>query len=252
MRLDRVIAVRTGKIVYRDGETCVKVFDRDFSKADILHEAMNQARTEEAGLPVPAVRGVETVDGKWAIVSAYIRGRSFDRLMCEKPGQREEYLASLVALQRRVQALEAPFFDRLTDKLERRISCAGLDAATRAMLLGQLKTVPQGETLCHADFVPSNLVATETGEVYILDWSHAVCGNAAADAAATLLSLWTEAGDPADAQSYLSLYCAQSATEKEEILRWLPLMAAAKLKRTKGESRERCASIAQCKEIFTF
>ena len=41
---DRIIAVRTGKTVYRDGDTAVKVFDADYAKPDILSEALNQAR----------------------------------------------------------------------------------------------------------------------------------------------------------------------------------------------------------------
>ena len=46
MDLDRVIAVRNSKTVYRDGENCIKVFDSDYSKADVLNEALNQARVE--------------------------------------------------------------------------------------------------------------------------------------------------------------------------------------------------------------
>ena len=34
---DRIIAVRTTKIVYLDGDTVVKVFDSDYSKADVLN-----------------------------------------------------------------------------------------------------------------------------------------------------------------------------------------------------------------------
>ena len=41
---DKVIAVRNNKTVYRRGDTAVKVFGEDFSKADILNEALNQAR----------------------------------------------------------------------------------------------------------------------------------------------------------------------------------------------------------------
>ena len=44
MNLEKVIAVRTNKCVYRDGEYAVKVFDSDYSKADVLNEALNQAR----------------------------------------------------------------------------------------------------------------------------------------------------------------------------------------------------------------
>ena len=42
--LDRMIAVRNRKTVYRDGDKCIKVFDESYSKADILNEALNQAR----------------------------------------------------------------------------------------------------------------------------------------------------------------------------------------------------------------
>jgi hypothetical protein len=34
MKLDRIIAVRNHKTVYRDGELCMKVFDETYSKAD--------------------------------------------------------------------------------------------------------------------------------------------------------------------------------------------------------------------------
>ena len=46
MKLDRIIAVRNHKTVYRDGALCMKVFDETYSKADILAEALNQARVE--------------------------------------------------------------------------------------------------------------------------------------------------------------------------------------------------------------
>ncbi len=71
---DRIIAVRTRKTVYREGETAVKVFDSDFAKYDVLNEALNQARVEDIGINVPKIIEVKTVeDGKWAIVSEFIQ-----------------------------------------------------------------------------------------------------------------------------------------------------------------------------------
>ena len=81
MNLDRVIAVRTNKTVYRDGDKCIKVFDSDYSKADVLNEALNQARIEETGLNIPKVLEVCTIEGKWAIVSEYIKGKTLSQLM---------------------------------------------------------------------------------------------------------------------------------------------------------------------------
>ena len=50
MKLDTVIAKRPNKTIYRDGDTCIKVFGTDFSKIDVLNEALNQARIEETEL----------------------------------------------------------------------------------------------------------------------------------------------------------------------------------------------------------
>ena len=72
MNLDRVIAVRTTKTVYRDGDLCIKVFNKEFTKADVLNEALNQAIVEGTGLNVPKIKEVTTINGKWAIASEFI------------------------------------------------------------------------------------------------------------------------------------------------------------------------------------
>lgn len=88
MKLDRVIAVRNHKTIYRDGEQCVKVFDENYSKSDVLNEALNQARIEETGLRIPKILGVTMVEGKWAIVSEYIKGKTLAQLMEEDEDKR--------------------------------------------------------------------------------------------------------------------------------------------------------------------
>ena len=90
MKLDKVIAVRTSKTVYRDGDKAIKVFDEGYSKADVLNEALNQARVEETGLKIPRVLEVGMENGKWAIVSEYIEGKTLARLMEENPDKKDE------------------------------------------------------------------------------------------------------------------------------------------------------------------
>ena len=46
MNLNNIISQRTHKTIYRDGDVCIKLFDADFSKADILNEALNHARKQ--------------------------------------------------------------------------------------------------------------------------------------------------------------------------------------------------------------
>ena len=61
MDLTHVIAERENKKIYRDGDKAIKVFAEGYSKADILNEALNTARVEETGLPIPKLLAVDTV-----------------------------------------------------------------------------------------------------------------------------------------------------------------------------------------------
>ena len=47
MNKENIIALRKNKTIYRDGDKCVKLFCKGYSKSDILNEALNQARIEE-------------------------------------------------------------------------------------------------------------------------------------------------------------------------------------------------------------
>ena len=44
MNLDRIISVQNSITVFRDGDRCLKVFNEDCAKADVINEALNQAR----------------------------------------------------------------------------------------------------------------------------------------------------------------------------------------------------------------
>ena len=92
MKLENIIAQRPSKTIYRDGDLKIKVFDESYSKADILNEALNQARVEEIDVNIPQIIEVKKIDGKWAIVSEFIEGKTLTELMREFPEKRQEYL----------------------------------------------------------------------------------------------------------------------------------------------------------------
>ncbi len=236
MNLDRVIAVRTGKTVYRDGDNCIKVFDSDYSKADVLNEALNQARIEETGLHIPKIREVATIDGKWAIVSDFIKGKTLAQLMQEHPEKKAEYLNFFVDLQMEVHSKTCPLLPKLKDKMNAKISQTDLDATTRYDLHTRIEGMPKHNKVCHGDFNPSNIIVTDDGTPYILDWSHATQGNASADVARTYLLFWL-AGDIDGAKEYLDLFCKKSGTAKQYVQKWMPIVAASQS--VKGNEKER-------------
>ena len=236
MKLDRIIAVRNNKTVYRDGELCMKVFDTNYSKADVLNEALNQARVEETGLNIPKIHEVTVIDGKWTIVSDYIKGKTLQQLMDEHPEKKDEYLNLFVDLQLEMHSKSCPLLTKLRDKMNRKISQTDFDATTRYELHSRLDAMPKHNKLCHGDFNPSNIIITDDGTPYIIDWSHATQGNASADAARTYLLFWLN-GDIEGAKKYLELFCRKSNTARQYVQKWMPIVAASQS--VKGNEKER-------------
>ena len=247
MKLDRIIAVRNNKTVYRDGELCMKVFDTNYSKADVLNEALNQARVEETGLNIPKIHEVTVIDGKWTIVSDYIKGKTLQQLMDEHPEKKDEYLNLFVDLQLEMHSKSCPLLTKLRDKMNRKISQTDFDATTRYELHSRLDAMPKHNKLCHGDFNPSNIIIAPDGQWYILDWSHATQGNASADVARTYL-LFVLEGKEALAEKYLSLFCKKSDTAKQYVQQWIPIVAASQSLKGKPEERDlliRWASVCE-------
>ena len=238
MNLDRVIAVRNNKTIYRDGDRCIKVFDAKYSKADVLNEALNQARIEETGLNLPRVLEVTMIDGKWAIVSEFIKGKTLAQLMAEdtEGEKKEEYINLLVDLQMQIHAKTCSQLNKLKDKMSRKIAETDLDATTRYDLHTRLEGMPKHNKVCHGDFSPTNVIIAENGTPYVLDWSHATQGNASADVARTYLLFWLN-GDKDGAEMYLDTFCRKSNTAKQYVQKWMPIVAASQS--VKGNETER-------------
>ena len=238
MKPDNIIAVRPFKTVYRDGDKAIKVFDEHYSKADILNEALNNARVEETALNVPKLLEVTSIDGKWAIVNEFIEGETLSRLMEQNPGKKREYLELFVDLQMKIHSQSANHLNKLKDKMNRKISESQFDATTRYELHTRLEGMPKHKKVCHGDFNPSNIIITPEGVPYVIDWAHVTQGNASADVARAAYLLFRLAGDDKTAEQYIDLFCKKSDTPKQYVQKWLPIVAASQSVKDKPEERE--------------
>ena len=226
MKLDRIIAVRNKKTIFRDGNLCIKVFNENYSKSEIFSEAMNRTIIEETGLNVPKVLEVTKVDGKWAIVLENIKGKSLAQLIKENPDKKDEYITMMADIHMEILTKNSPQLARMKDKMTQGIIRCELDANTRYDLHTRLESMPKQSKLCHGDFMPSNIIITDEGVKYILDWENATQGNISSDIAKTYLRFCADE-DQSAADTYLTSMCEKSGVTKETIEKWLPLVAAA-------------------------
>ena len=87
------------KTIYRDGDTVIKEVCEGFPKAEVLNEALCNARVETIeALNVPKILGFTSVDGRWALIKEYVPGRTLEELMEENPDKLEEYMEQMVDL----------------------------------------------------------------------------------------------------------------------------------------------------------
>lgn len=237
--LDNPIAERKTKTVYKDSDKTIKLFVENYSKADILNEALNQARVEEGTtLNVPKLLEVTRIDGRWGLVSEHIEGTPLNKLMEEHSEKEEEYLNLFVDTQIKILSNSVPLLNRIKDKFRRKLSNAvNIDENTRYELMQRLEGMKNHTKLCHGDFNPSNVIIKENGEVYVIDWSHVTQGNASADAARTFL-LFSIEGKSELAEKYINLFSEKSGIIKANIQRWIPIVAATQMTKGKEEEQE--------------
>ena len=237
MNFDRIIAIRNEKTVYRDADKCIKTFISGYSKSDIFNEALNLTRIEETDINTPKLFEVAEIDGRWSIVTEYIKGKTLARLMKEQPERKKEYMEMFVDLHISLHNKSCPLLSRQKDIMNRKIISCDLDANTRYDLFERLDSMPRHTKLCHGDFEPANVIISEDGTPYIVDWSHASIGSASADAARTYLLFWMR-GDISGAELYLKSFCEKTGTEVEYVKAWMPLVAAAQSVKCNEKERE--------------
>ena len=239
MELNNAIAQRKTKTVYKEDGKTIKLFVEDYSKANILNEALNQARVEEfSNLNVPKLLEVTKVEDRWALISEYVEGKTISELMKEFPEKIDHFLDLFVKVQLVVLENEVPMLNRIKEKFREKLeNCDNIDENIKYELLQRLEGMKNHKRLCHGDFHPSNVIVQENGCVYVIDWAHVTQGNASADAARTYL-LFCMDGKEELANKYLDLFEKMSGIEKREVQRWIPIVAATQMTKKIPEEQD--------------
>lgn len=238
MDLGIVIAERDTKTVYKKDNETIKLFVENYSKPNILNEALNLARVEEVDINIPKLKEVKMIDNRWALVIEHVEGKSLETLMKENPEKKDEYMNLFVDVQLNILSHEAPaMLNKIKEKMKRKIASTDLNDDIKYELNTRLESMPTHSKLCHGDFNPSNVIITENGEAYIIDWAHVTAGNASADAARTFL-LFSLNGKTEEAEKYLELFSEKSGIEKRLIQKWIPIVASSQLSKNRDGERD--------------
>jgi uncharacterized protein (TIGR02172 family) len=233
---------RTAEIFLWDDQHILKLY-RDWCPPHwIKDEGRIAQAVYEAGIPCPAAGEIVEINGRQGLIYERVQGISMLEDMNTHPWRILKHAQSLAKLQVKInqQSITGlpPYKEGLRHAI-RKTSHLSEDLRTKTLAL--LDTLPDGQWLCHGDYHPGNVILTKDGPI-VIDWMTASAGSPWTDVARTslLLSIGPKgAGRLINPmirmvitlyhRVYLHQYRALVHDTKNELNRWAPVVAAARL-----------------------
>ena len=230
----------------------LKLFLPRFPPVHIDYEATCSAAISRCDLPVARLIERVDIDERHGLVFERIAGPSGLETIGRQPWRLFPVLHAMAQAQHRINQTRGPAeIHALHDRLAHHIAHQKvLSEAERDAVLAGLARLPRGDSLCHADLHPGQMILSPQGPV-VIDWANAARGVPAADIARSWLLLrlgppianpWLGAaarfGLALTGQAFLAmrLRLTAGAIRKREAEAWLlPLLAARLYERVPGE-----------------
>ncbi len=239
---------RTAEIYAWEDGRILKLLRPGFPPGLIQQEEAVTTAIYQAGIAAPKIYAVVEVNGRPGIVYERIDGPSLIESLEHSPFRLREYAALLARLHAAVHTHTFPHANgapRQKKILARQVQEAEvLPAAVRSAVAGLLDRLPDGDTLCHNDFHPLNVLLGPGGPV-IIDWESVSLGDPCADVARSSLTI--ALGRPAEGfpnawikkiselylraftAAYLASYRSFAHNRLEDLRAWQTVQAAAKV-----------------------
>jgi aminoglycoside phosphotransferase (APT) family kinase protein len=229
---------------WRDGAV-LRLYRGHRDRRRIEQEAQAMRAAAAAGVRVPAVGDIESVDGRPGLVMERIDGIDMLAVVGRKPWLVWSIGGQSGRLHAQLHDAAAPeSLEPHREMLRRHIAGSPLvPPEIQKRALAALDTLPDGDRICHNDFHPGNIIQTN-GEPVIIDWTNSTRGDPTADFVRT--DMMIRLGDvPPGApvvirlgahfarglmrQSYLRAYRRLRPIDSDLAARWLIPVAANRL-----------------------
>jgi Ser/Thr protein kinase RdoA (MazF antagonist) len=253
---------RTAEIyAWGDGQV-LKLFVPGTADEAIEQEEQSGRIVYAARLSVPAVGGRISVDGRPGLLYQRIDGPILTSLLTRQPWQLMKYGQLMAQLHVDIHDQTATALPSQHERLHRQIEAAprlsprARDFALRS--LDVLRASSAGDSICHGDFHPYNIVMA--AHQVVIDWNDATHGNPLADVARTVYLLreaMLPVGVPAGTrivlgslrnmlcEIYLREYIRVRGASRAQIEAWSVPIRAARMSEGIGEEEERLVRLLE-------
>ena len=233
---------RTAEIYEWQPGWVLKLFYDWVDLESVEYEARISRLIHAIGLPVPAIGAIVQLNGRLGLPYQKVAGVSmWPAAFSKAPWKILHYARQTAQLHAIIHnhSIETELprqRQRLFNKIEQ---AAALPAQLRSKALAELADMPDGTCLCHGDFHPANILVNGENAT-VIDWTDATIGSPLADVArTTTLLLGAAACQVQGGRQKIGVLLFHSAYRRhyfrfrpggeQEYIRWLPLVAAARL-----------------------
>jgi uncharacterized protein (TIGR02172 family) len=249
---------RTAEIFAWDDDHVFKLYFDWCPSNWVEYESRIAHAVHDAGIPAPAAGEVVEINGRRGLIYERVEGISMLQELNSRPWTLLRHARSLAELQIKIHRQSIPGLPSYKEHLHHAISTTPyLSDVLRDKYRRQLDALPDEKTLCHGDYHPGNIILTRDGPV-IIDWMTACSGCRWADVARTSLLLTVGPKGAANLVSplllfgirffhrtYLNRYLGAVPDKRNELKRWAPVIAAARLNEDIAPEREALLEIVQ-------
>ena len=171
---------------YGEGKV-VKLFDdgRDMEVAE--HEAQVTSVARQAGISAPKVYEVVTVNDRAGIVMERIDGDTMIQWGTSLPWRIYTGAKLMARLHADMHSKRGVHIPPPQEEMPDRIRNApGVDETIKRQAIERLAALPDGDSFCHGDYHPGNIMMTR-GKPVIIDWESGTSAHPASDVAKTVV-----------------------------------------------------------------
>jgi Ser/Thr protein kinase RdoA (MazF antagonist) len=228
----------------------IKRFRRGTPPAAAMQEAACTRAARDAGAPAPETSDVVQTDGHVALIFERITGSSLLEALFTGVQDPVSVGRSLGLLHAGLHTLRSVQLPEQHERLREALARVPFDDLARQRIASTLERLPFGDSVCHGDFHPGNVLLTAAGPM-LIDWYDATRGCPVADVAQTSLLL-LHAEPPgmiatgmrahidrlraAVHDAYLAQYRDLRPIDERELADWSLVMAAARLARRPSQA----------------
>ncbi|OAB47174.1 phosphotransferase [Paenibacillus antarcticus] len=249
MKIGELIGIGNTAKVYRWGKTeVIKLF---YDQSSAVNEGNNAELINNLKLRTPKYSGLVEHEGKMGIVYERIDGPTM--LWHIEPSERSlSYNAKIMAnLQCEIHNVENKILPNLKSEITNKVNNSHeISNDEKQIIIDMLKSLPDGNSLCHYDFHPDNIIISPNGPI-IIDWLNLLVGSHEADITRTSMMIQSHSLPPNAPnwlihrdlreffnKEYLTEYMKLTDTNEGFLERWMIPTLAARIDEMQGEYRQ--------------